>query len=80
MGRGVMEVVTKLDGKARIVRKFKRRRGCSSPRQLCLSCQVVIHPNDKFYASKVCRSCTEKQVRPAGRPALDSVGAPGGTE
>lgn len=60
MGRGVMGVVTELDGKARIVRKFKRRRGCSSPRQLCLSCRVVIHPNDKSYASKVCRSCAEK--------------------
>lgn len=49
------------------LRTFKRRRGCSSTRRICIACrEVTIHPNDANYPTRHCKKCLPSQG--AGTP------------
>lgn len=42
----------------KVMRTFKRRRGFSSVRRICISCRAVaLHPNDRNFDGKLCEQC-----------------------
>jgi hypothetical protein len=55
---------------------------CSTPRRVCIRCRsAVIHKLSRFYESKVCEVCTEKEdasaLRPRRTPGLRPGPSPG---
>lgn len=49
-----------VNGKKCSFRCYKKiPKKCSTPRQICVKCLIsVIRKNDKNYASKICKECT----------------------
>lgn len=59
-------VTDQVTGKDKSMRVHVRKTKCSTPRQLCLSCQCVISKRDTNYKSKICKECTPSMAENDG--------------